>query len=90
MADPTGRRPRRITRSYGRGSILGLISPLVSFFMASRGFNGWQQRALQEMEDDAVAMGRQGYRVVSSEERSLPPFGIATYVVTYELVDPAG
>lgn len=77
--------PRIVVRTYGRGGLLGLLSPLLAVFMASRGMNGWQQAAIRDMEDDEVAMSRQGYRVASVEERALPLFGIAWYKVTYEL-----
>jgi hypothetical protein len=77
-----------VVRTYGRGSILGLLSPILAFFMASRGMNGWQQSAVREMERDAVEMARRGYRVVSSEEREIPLFGAAWFRVTYELNGP--
>jgi hypothetical protein len=81
--------PKRIVvKTYGRGSLLGLLSPLLAFFLASRGMNGWQQSAIRRMEDDAVAMSRRGYRVISSDEASLPIFGITYYKVTYEHIDP--
>src|SRR6266496_6843334 len=56
--------PRRrptVVKTYGAGGFLGLLSPLLAFLMARKGMNGWQQSALREMEDDAVAMARQGY-----------------------------
>jgi hypothetical protein len=34
--------------------------------------DGWQQSAARDMEDDAVAMARQGYRVVASGEYGIP------------------
>jgi hypothetical protein len=46
--------------------------------------NSWQQSALREMADDAVAMERQGYRVLSSDEIGIPILGIVGYRVTYE------
>lgn len=83
--------PRRVVaKTYGRGGFLGLISPLLAFFMAARGMNGWQQRAARQMEDDAVQMARRGYRVASSDEYTLPLFGIVYYRVTYELTDRPG
>ena len=82
--------PRRIVvKSYGRGSLLGLLSVPFALLMASRGMHGWQVAAAREMEDDAAAMARQGYRVVSSGEYGLPRLGITYCKVTYELVDPA-
>jgi hypothetical protein len=76
-----------VVKTYGRGGFLGLLSPLLAFFMASRGMNGWQQSAIREMEEDAVAMARRGYRIVSTQEFGIPLFGIIAYKVTYELVD---
>jgi hypothetical protein len=80
----TGASPERVTRTYGRGSLLGLLSPLLSFFMASRGMNGWQQSAIRDMEKDALDMDRRGYRIVSTQESTMPVFGIAYYTVIYE------
>jgi hypothetical protein len=84
--------PRRvITKTYGRGSLLGVLSLPFAFFMASRGMRGWQASAVAAMEDDAVEMARQGYRIRSSREYGWPIFGITYYKVTYERVDaPAG
>lgn len=82
--------PRRvIVKTYGRGSLLGLISIPFAFLMASRGMNGWQESAARDMEGDAVAMARRGYRVVSSGEYGVPRVGITYYKVTYQLVDEA-
>ncbi len=86
---PLGRaKPARtVVRTYGRGSVLGLISPILALFMASRGMDGWRQSALRDMEDDMVVMARRGYRVVATEEREIRPFGVSWYRVTYHLVD---
>jgi hypothetical protein len=51
--------------------------------------NGWQESAARDMEDDAVAMARQGYRVVASGEYGMPRLGITYYKATYQLVDQA-
>jgi hypothetical protein len=80
----------KVVKTYGAGSFLGLLSPLLAFFMARRGMNGWQQSAIREMEDDAVAMSRNGYRVVSSDEIAMPLLGIIAYRVTYERMDHPG
>jgi hypothetical protein len=80
---------RVVVKTYGRGSFLGLLSPLLAFLMASRGMNGWRQSAIREMEEDAVAMARRGYGIVSTQEFGIPLFGIIAYKVTYELVDAA-
>ncbi len=58
--------------------------------MASRGMRGWQESAVRDMEDDAVAMSKQGYRVAYSSEYGMPRLGITYYRVTYELVDGLG
>jgi hypothetical protein len=76
-----------VVKTYGRGSFLGLLSPLIAFLMARQGMNGWQQSAIRDMEDDAVAMARQGYRVASSDEVGIPLVGIVAYRVTYERTD---
>ena len=80
---------RVIVKTYGRGSLLGLLSLPFAFLMASRGMNGWQESAARDMEDDAVAMARLGYRVVASGEHGIPLLGITYYKVTYQLVDQA-
>lgn len=82
--------PPIIVKSYGRGSLLGVFGLLFAWLMARQGMRGWQERAAREMEDDAVAMSRRGYRVADSRELGLPQFGIVWYRVTYERADPAG
>jgi hypothetical protein len=77
----------RVVKTYGHGSFLGLLSPLLAFLMVRQGMNGWQQSAMREMEDDAVAMARQGYRIASSDEVGIPLLGIIAYRVTYERMD---
>jgi hypothetical protein len=81
------RQNRTAVKTYGRGSFLGLLSPLLAYFMAARGMNGWERSTVQAMEKDAVEMARRGYRIVSTEETALPVFGMASYKVTYELID---
>jgi hypothetical protein len=78
-----------VVKTYGRGSLLGFLSIPFAFLMASRGMHGWQESAARDMEDDAVAMARQGYRVVKSGEYGIPLLGITYYKVTYQLVDQA-
>jgi hypothetical protein len=73
-----------VVKTYGRGSFLGLLSIPFAFVMASLGMNGWHKTAAQDMEDDAVAMSKLGYRVVSSQEFGWPFLGITYYKVTYE------
>lgn len=73
-----------VVKIYGAGSFLGLLSPLLAFLMARQGVTGWQQLAIRDMEDDAVAMARRGHRVVSSDEIAIPLLGIIAYRVTYE------
>jgi hypothetical protein len=82
-------KPRRtVVKYYGRGSLLGVWSLFIAYLMAQQGMNGWQQRALRDMERDTVEMDRRGYRVVSTEEYSMPIFGISYFKVAYELADP--
>jgi hypothetical protein len=81
--------PRTVTKTYGRGSLLGLLGLMFAWAMARLGMHGWQEAAVREMEDDAVAMSRRGYRVIASKELGLPQFGIVYYRVTYERTDPS-
>lgn len=77
--------PKRIVvKTYGRGSLLGLLSVLFTWVMARRGMHGWQETAAREMEDDSVAMSRRGYRVIDSRELGIPRLGTVYYQVTYE------
>ena len=78
-----------VVRTYGRGSLLGILSIPFAFLMASRGMDGWRESAARDMEDDAVAMAEQGYRVVASGEYGIPLLGITYFRVTYQLVDQA-
>ena len=78
-----------VVKTYGCGSLLGLLSLPFAFLMAPRGMNGWQDQAARDMEDDAVEMTRQGYRVVASGEYGIPLLGITHFKVTYQLVDQA-
>lgn len=81
--------PGVVVKTYGRGSLLGLLSLPFAFLMASRGMNGWKESAARDMEDDAVAMARRGYRVVASGEYGIPRLGITYFKVTYQLGDQA-
>jgi hypothetical protein len=80
--------PRVVVRTYGRGSFLGLLSPILAYVMAAAGMRGWEDSAARTMEKDAIEMSRRGYRIASTEEATLPVFGIASYKVTYELIEP--
>ena len=83
---PSGsKQPRRVVKRYGLGSLAAVISLPVSFLMASRGMSGWQEKAVRDAETDAIEMARRGYRVASSDERSVPYLGIYWVTVTYEL-----
>ncbi|MGH2511497.1 MAG: hypothetical protein ACRDGQ_02295 [Candidatus Limnocylindrales bacterium] len=81
------KRKRIVVKTYGRGSLLGVLSLPLSYLMASRGMRGWQESAVRAMEDDVVEMARHGYRIARSDEYGMPIFGITYYKVTYELVD---
>jgi hypothetical protein len=82
-----GESPKRIVvKRYGRGSFLGLLSPLLALFMSEQGMHGWEDATMRAMEADATEMARQGYRIVSTEEAKLPALGISSYKVTYELI----
>jgi hypothetical protein len=82
--------PLRVVKTYGRGSFLGLLSPLLALLMARQGMNGWRQSAAREMEDDAAVMARKGYRVASSDEIGVPLLGIVAFRVTYERTPEPG
>jgi hypothetical protein len=69
---------------YGLGSLLAVISLPVSLLMASRGDNGWQERAARDMARDIEEMDKRGYRVVSAEDHATPAFGIYWHKVIYE------
>ena len=77
-----------VVKTYGRGSLLGALSPILAFFMASRGMRGWQESTIRNMEDDAVAMALRGYRVVTTQEYGSRSFGITYFKVTYRLDAP--
>lgn len=72
-----------MTRIYGRGSLLGLLAPLLAYIMAAAGMRGWEEVARRQMEDDANRMARLGYRIETTEEVRLAAFGIVYYRVTY-------
>jgi hypothetical protein len=74
-----------VVKTYGRGSFLAFLSPLLSFFMANAGMRGWEESAQRDMDRDARAMADRGYRVVSADEYTFPILGIAWFRVTYEL-----
>ena len=90
-----GRKKRRIVKAYGRDSLLIWLNPLFSALEASLGLRvGLRSDAevLDRMQKDVIAMERQGYRVVASEEVELPVFVVPRaranyYRVTYELSD---
>ncbi len=89
----TAKRRRVVVRSYGRDSLLGLVNPLLALIVRTFGLQlrlRSEDRVLLEMERDQVAMIRQGYRIVASEQFEMPPFGITWYRVTYELADSPG
>lgn len=81
--------PRRVVRTYGRDSLLALASPLLALLVRAFGLQlrlTPEERVLARMEQDVIAMRRRGYRVVSSEDFEIAPFGAAWHRVTYELV----
>jgi hypothetical protein len=79
-------------KEYGRDSLLGLINPLMTFFISgarrATARSNYQARLIERMEDDSVEMRGLGYRVVSSREYERPALGITYFRVTYELVEP--
>jgi hypothetical protein len=77
---------RTVVKTYGRRNLLGFLSVMFAWLMARRGMHGAQEAAAHEMEDDAVAMSRRGYRIVDSKELGQPQLGIVYIRVTYELM----
>jgi len=86
----TGPRPL-VVRTYGRDSLIGLLSPLLALMVRAFGLQlrlSSEDQVRLEMERDAVAMTRKGYRVASSEQFEIQPLGIVWYRVTYALTEP--
>ncbi len=81
-------KPTRVTRTYGRWTLLGLLSPMLTSLMVSLGiWSPHEPETLSAAQRDAQRMVDDGYRVVSSDEYAIPLFGVAFLKVTYELVD---
>lgn len=76
---------QKIVKTYGRGSLLGILSLPIAFVMARAGMHGWEDSAVQAMQKDAAKMLKRGYRIVSTEEYTVPAFGFVYYKVVYEL-----
>ena len=74
----------RVAKTYGRGSLLAFLSPLLAFFMSRQGLHGWADRADADARRDILAMEEKGYRVVTADEYTLPVLGIAWIRVIYE------
>jgi hypothetical protein len=86
------KRKHVVVKEYGRDSFLGLINPIMTLLiLGGRGTGGrsnYQARLMENMEKDAAAMFRRGYRISSSREYERATLGISYYKVTYELIDP--
>ena len=84
---------RTVVKTYGRDSLLGLLNPFLALMARASGLQfrlkSEGQTAI-EMERDAVAMLRKGYRITASAQYEIAPFGAVWHQVTYELVDPPG
>lgn len=81
---------RIVVKSYGRDGLLGLANPLLTLIARTFGMQirlKSEDQVLIEMGQDAVAMIKRGYRIGSSEQYEMPPFGVTWHKVTYELVD---
>ena len=86
-----GAKPKRIVvKTYGRDSLLGLLSPLLSAVLVSLGREGLRLKSeaqvAREMQKDAEVMAGNGYRIVSSEHFEIARFGMAYEKVTFEMV----
>jgi hypothetical protein len=85
-----GVKSKRVVRTYGRWTLLGLLSPLLTAFMVSRGVWGSREgETLRAVEEDAQRMANAGFRVVSAEKYAVPFFGVAYVKVVYERTDGA-
>jgi hypothetical protein len=85
-----GKPRRRVVRTYGRDSLLGLANPLLALIVRAFGLTirlKSEEQVMLEMERDAVAMIRRGYRIASSRQYEAPPFGAVWHQVTYELAE---
>jgi hypothetical protein len=83
--------PRTVVKSYGRDSLLALASPLLALIARTFGFQlrlKSEDQVTLEMERDAIVVLRRGYRVISSEQFEIAPFGVVWNKVTYELEEP--
>ena len=83
--------PRTIVRTYGRDSFLAFLNPVMTFLVRSMGLEmrlRSDAEVAARMEDDAIVMRQQGYRVVSAEEYTMPLFGARYFKVTYERSEP--
>ena len=83
-----GKPKRVVVKQYGGDSALGQASPMAAFLLGGPGDLKSQARVVENMEKDALAMARQGYRIVSTQEHEHPTSGIRYVKVTYELGDP--
>ncbi len=81
----TSQPQRTIVKTYGLGSLLGVLSLPIAFVMARAGMRGWEDSAAQAMQKDVAAMTARGYRVVSADEYAVPAFGFVYFKVRYEL-----
>ncbi len=80
-----------MVKTYGRDSLLALLNPLLALMAQAFGFRlrlKSEDQVALEMERDAVAMMRKGYRIVSSQQYEIAPFGAIWHKVTYELGEP--
>jgi hypothetical protein len=88
-------RRRLVVKTFGRDSLLVWLNPFISALQAAMGLRiGIRSDAelLQRMDEDAMEMAKEGYRVVSADRYDLPLLGIANrnayyYRVTYELTE---
>ena len=84
-------KPEWVVKTYGRDSLVGLLTPLLAAVATSMGVKLRMQSDVQviaNMERDAILMSRQGYRIASSMQYEIPFFGVTYQKVTYELVNP--
>jgi hypothetical protein len=82
-------KPKRIVvKEYGRNSFLGLALLPLALMLGRQGMERRHEAQVLEMESDAAQMLKQGYRMASSQEYTLPFLSISYLKVTYELVDP--
>ncbi len=83
------KRQRVVVKEYGRNSLFALALWPVALLLGRQGMENRQAAQVRDMERDALAMRKLGYRIVSTQEYTMPLLSISYLRVTYELTDGA-